>query len=105
MTMADGDVYIAGFECISVPVDPGVSDSVPPTSERQYVPLQEATGSRAGYAYEAAGGAKMFNEGQGSIILLPQDGDLNAMDLQMAGVNEFFGISGRVCRCGAPSCI
>ena len=91
MTIAEEEIDTGSFGCISVCLDPGAPDSVIRTRECKDIFVGETARSKSGYAYEEAGGRKIVNEGQKSLTLMSQDGDMNAMGFQVVDVNGPFG--------------
>ena len=80
-----------GFEHICAFIGPGASDGVLPTEVGSDVPSTETKKPRSGYAYAAAGGHRIANEGQKDITFVSQEGSLCRIDLQVAAVNKALG--------------
>ena len=74
----------------SIIIPPRSEEKVPHSNAGAGV-AASACGTGNAYAYEAAGGHKIINEGQQNITFFSQGGDLNTMGLQAADVNKPFG--------------
>ena len=85
--MVEGD-GLHGFECISIPMDPGASESALPKFQCMDMPLRQTDKSRSGYTYEAAGGQSILNEGERNLIFMAQEGNSCNMAFQVAEVNK-----------------
>lgn len=55
------------------------------------MPIVATNISRSGYAYEAAGGHRIINEGQKGITFMSQEGALSRMDFQVVAVKKALG--------------
>lgn len=73
-TMLEENMDPGGMQCISVPTDPGASDSVLPIDECKDAPAIETRNFKAGYAHEVAGGHRIANERQKGMVFCSQVG-------------------------------
>ena len=85
-TLSMDEEDMRGFVCIRVLIDSGVSGSVLLSDECFDAPTVGNDEPKGGYAYEAAGGSPIFNEGEGDIIFV--SGHFGLMGPQAAAVNK-----------------
>ena len=64
----------SGYVRISVVVDSGCIDNVFKKEDAAWIPIEETTASRNKSYYTAAGGHKIFNEGQGKLEGITSEG-------------------------------
>lgn len=87
----EDEVEMGGFECISVSIEPGASDSVLPMDECKDTPITETKKPKMGYADEAVGVHRIVNEGQRNVTFFSQDGNLSTIDSHAAAADKALG--------------
>lgn len=89
--MKEDEFDIKEFECISILIDLGASESVIPKFMCMDIPTREIETSKRSCKYEAAGGHHIMNERENDITFVTLEVTFCNMSFQIAEINKGLG--------------